>query len=318
MVLRPERRDTIAAKISRVRPIDNRKISVEFSQPILEESMMDTTHFIITASDSTTLSIEGVYTDGEGALVFETAPQESEKNYRLKPVDLISLWGIPFDTSGARFTGSPDIDETAPELLSTKPSNGSRSNFDNAYIELVFSERIKVLGFANSASIVADSLDTLGFIPQWIAPNRVHLNVATGIPRERRIEVTLNPAGILDIHGNSMTDSALSINFRIPPADTVGSVIIGTHKLGNIKGELNPRGSVGGQIYTAHADNRGIFNFTAVLPGTYDFRYFDDSDSNDVWTPGVIDPFVPAEWFYFHKDSIDVRARWETDIGIID
>jgi hypothetical protein len=318
IVLRPERRDTIPAEISRIRPLDNRKIAVELSQPVLEKIRIDTTRFIIIASDSAALSLEGAHIGSEGRLILETAIQESEKDYSLKPVDMFSLWGIAFDTSGVRFTGSPDADTTGPELLSTIPSRGSRQNYQNDYIEMVFSERIKSLGFANAVSVVADSVDTLNIIPRWITPNKVHLTTAAGIPREREIEVFMDPPGIFDVHGNPMTDSALSFRFRIPPADTVGTVIISTRKSGNIIGELNPRGSSRGEVYFVHADNKGIFNYNTVLPGTYDFRYFDDSDSNGVWTPGAINPFIPAEWFYYHKDSIDVRSRWETDVGQVD
>jgi hypothetical protein len=142
--------------------------------------------------------------------------------------------------------------------------------------------------------------------------------MAAGIPREREIEVIMDPPEIFDVKGNPMSDSALSFRFRIPPADTVGSVIISTRKSGNIIGELNPRGSSRGQAYSVTADDKGVFVYDTVLPGTYNFRYFIDSDSNGVWTPGVINPFIPAEWFFYHKDSIDVRARWETDVGQVD
>ncbi|UCC81047.1 MAG: Ig-like domain-containing protein [Candidatus Zixiibacteriota bacterium] len=316
-ILRPERRDTIAAAISRVRTIDNRKITVELSQPVLDDLKLDTASFYIVASDSTYLAIEGAYIGREGSLVLETAAQEAEKTYRLKPGRLFSLWGNSFDTSGARFIGSPETDTTGPELLSTTPSNGSRATYRNDHIELIFSERIRAFGFLNAVSVIADSVDTLGFVPRWTYPNNIHLNFGTGIPREKLIEVHLSPGDIYDVAGNSMKDSTLSFWFRITPADTVGSVTIKTGKSGNIIGELFSR-DAGKESYFVNVDEKGVFAFNSVLPGTYYFRYFIDSDSNGIWTGGVINPFMPAEWFFYNKDSIDVRARWTTDFGQMD
>ncbi len=316
-VLWPERRDTIPAAISRVRTIDNRKITVELSQPVLDDLKLDTTNFYIMASDSTYLAIEGAYIGREGSLVFETAAQEAEKTYRLKPAKLYSLWGNSFDTSGARFIGSPEADTTGPELLSTTPPNGSRTTYRNDHIELIFSERIRAFGFINAVSVIADSVDTLGFVPRWTYPNNIHLNFGTGIPREKLIEVRLNPADIYDVAGNSMRDSTLSIWFRITPADTVGSVTIKTGKSGKIIGELYSK-DTGKESSFVNVDEKGLFAFNSVLPGIYYFRYFIDADSNGIWTGGVINPFAPAEWFFYHKDSIDVRARWTTDLGQID
>jgi len=318
IVLNPIRRDTILAVVSKVTPIDNRKIIVELSQPVIEKTKLDLPHYQITATDSTILPIEGAFIGVEGRLVLETALQESGKSYKLKPLGLYSLWGIPFDTTGGRFTGSPEDDTTGPDLLYTVPANGSRSNLKADYVEMVFSERVKVRGFSDAVSMVADSTDTLSFIPHWEAPNKVRLNFVAGVPRERDIEVVLDPPNIYDVHGNQMTDSVLAFAIRFPPADTAGSVIIVTGRSGNMMGELGPWGSARGEVYNVNADNNGRFDFNAVLPGTYYFRYFDDSDSNGVWTPGAVNPFVPAEWFYYYKDSIDVRARWETDIGKID
>lgn len=316
-VLKPERRDTIPATISRIRTIDNRKISVELSQPVLDDLKLDTTRFYIVASDSTYLAIEGAYIGREGTLIFETAAQEAEKTYRLKPLNLFSLWGNDFDTSGARFIGSPGSDTAGPELLSTVPLNGSRTAYRNDNIEMVFSERIRAFGFLDAVSVIADSVDTLGFIPRWIHQNNIHLIFGTGIPREKFIEVRLNPGAIHDVAGNSMEDSALSFWFRIAPADTVGTVTLKTGKTGNIIGELYSK-VAGKESSFLNVDENGVFIFDSVLPGTYYFRYFIDADSNGIWTPGMVNPFKPAEWFYYHADSIDVRARWTTDLGQID
>jgi hypothetical protein len=317
LVLYPGRRDTIQAEISRARPIDDRKIVMELSQPVLESMKLDTSHYYIVSPESSFLNVEGLYLGAEGKLMLETAAQRAESIYYLKPRGLVSLWGNSFDSSGARFAGSQDTDSVGPELLSADPGRSSRAVYQNDHIDLTFSERIKTLGFSNAVAVIADSMDTLSFTPQWTAPNVIRLTFGGKIPREKKIEVVLNPAGIFDIAGNPMADSSLSFGFRITPADTVGSVVIKTGKSGNVVGELSPKAG-GNPSYREHSDDLGVFNFNSVFPGVYFFRYFEDSDSNGIWSPGIIVPFEPAEWFYFYRDSIDVRSRWTTELGRID
>ena len=137
------------------------------------------------------------------------------------------------------------------------------------------------------------------------------------MPREKNIDVVLDPPNIVDVAGNPMTDSVLSFSFRIAPADTVGNVIITTGSSGNLFGELIARES-SSLSYRGYADQSGSFKFDTVMPGVYNFHYFDDADSNGIWSQGDIVPFKPAERFYFYADSIDVRSRWTTDVGKID
>jgi hypothetical protein len=317
IILKPTRRDTVQATISRVRTIDNRKISVEFSQPILEEQKLDTSYYNITASDSSILGIEGSYIGEENRLVLETVQQEAEKSYRLRVKNLNSLWGNSFDSSGAGFTGSTQADTAGPDLLRSDPPEGSRANYENDRIELVFSERVRTMGFSGSVFVIADSLDTLSYVPRWARPNNVELTFGSGIPREKDITVLLTESGIHDVAGNSMGDSTLTVRFRIAPVDTVGTVLVKTDKSGNLVGELSSdRG--GTDLYSVKLGDTGAFEFDSVLPGTYYFRYFNDVDSNGVWTPGIIDPFNPAEPFYYRLDSLDVRSRWTTEVESFD
>ena len=315
IVLRPERRDTVRADISKVRPIDNRKIAVDFTQPVQENQKLDTAHFKIIDSDSIFLDVEGAYIGIDGKLILETSAQKSEKTYWLRTENLMSIWGTEFDTSGARFIGSSSADSVGPELLSSYPAKGRGAVYENDHIELTFSERIKALGFNDAVIVIADSTDTLEYLPKWIHPNIVHLEFGAGIPREKNIDVMIAEEKIHDIADNAMGDSVLSLDFIIAPKDTVGIVIINVHKTGNLAGELLPDGSNRDNM-NASADNKGIFTFDNVLPGNYYFRYYDDADSNGIWSSGRIDPFEPAEWFYYYRDSLDVRSRWTTTIEL--
>ena len=320
IIFRPERRDTVHAYFSRVKAEDNRRLTVEFSQPVLDDLMLNLKSYMIRLSDDTTcLEVLDGYIGEEKRLVLETEPQIPGLRYRLIPIDLFTIWDIPFDTAGSIFEGSPLNDSVGPKLISTLPRDGSRNTYQDSVVELIFSERIKVLDFPAAVTVVADSIDTLQFTPDWIFPNLVRLRIAGHIPRRREIEVTLDPAGVFDIANNPMPDSIVAFSFRLPPADTIGYVTASVDRPGAapVIGILRPQNR-GGNVYESSSDKSGNISFDAVLPGSYRFEYFEDSDGDGRWSPGVIEQFKPAERFSFLADSISVRSRWTTDIGRIE
>lgn len=317
LILRPERRDTTLAYLSRVKPVDNRKLEIEFSQTVDDNVALRKESYRIESLDyADTLDVLGVYKSDQGRLIIETGLQHRNRRYRIFPVDLVSLWGIGFDTAGVAFEGSAVSDSLGPGLIAVFPPGDSRDVYQDSVIELTFSERINPLNFSRAVTVVVDSLDTLQFAPGWIDPNKVRLRFSAGLPRQKTIEVTLIPDPIVDAVGNPMTDSAAVFSFIIPPPDTVGSVIAAVENAGQAPtiGVLTAMNR-SGRVYESRGDIAGAVTFEAVLPGSYRFQFFEDSDDNGRWSAGVLEPFRPAERFSFLADSVVVRSRWTTDIG---
>lgn len=316
LILRPDRRDTSLAYISRARPIDNRKLEVEFSQPVPDELKLEKSSYRIESMESQdTVDVLGNYIGKQDILVLETGLQESGTQYRLCANDLISIWGNQFDTTGARFEGSEMGDSLGPSLVSVFPQDGSRDVYQDSVIEMTFSERINPLGFSEAVIVVVDSVDTLPFAPFWIAPNKVRLRFGTGLPRERMIEVRVTGGDVFDAVGNPFADTAAAFSFILPPADTVGTVTASLDiAAAPIIGVLT---SVerSDWVYESASDKSGNLTFETVLPGAYRFEYFEDSDGDGRWSSGIIRPFRPAERFAFLVDSVTVRSRWTTNIG---
>jgi hypothetical protein len=315
--IRPIQRDTVLATISRVKSIDKSKIQIEFSQPLLPNMIIKPENLSIINEDSISLGINGLYNQNENIIIVETADQEDNLSYYVNSVGIESFWGNKFDTAGVKFESVADEDTLGPRLLSTKPTGSPNSYYDNSKIELIFSERMKVLGFPNNIAVIADSVDTINFAVKWAAPNKPTLIFNQGIPRERNIVVQLDCPNIYDTKGNHMPDSSLSIKFRFPSADTVGEVTAsaepGKAVIAELISLLKEK-----TVSSKSADSSGKIVFDNILPGTYNLIYFEDPDSNGVWSPGTINPFSPAENYYFVSDSIKVRSRWTTDVGYLD
>jgi hypothetical protein len=329
--------DTSIAYISSVSPINRNQIIVQFSQSPIESRKFDTGRYLIKIADTdSTLPISIAYS-GEGeSVILETHPQRKGVPYRVIPHGLITAWGLSFDTTGALFTGVDTPDTVGPRLLSTFPPNGSRSIYQDSSIVFTFSERLSPLQFSDAVVVVADSLDTLNLDVAWPAPNIARLRFAERLTRERNIDVAIMPSKIFDASNNLMTDSALSFSFRLPPSDTTGSVIAEIHlghaaKIVGLLSQLLP----GDNNYKSRFDPSGALHIGDILPGVYRFEFFEDVDSNDEWSPGLIMrdsisqtalPFRQNHWmpkigfaepFSFLPDTIKVRSRWETQIGAV-
>jgi hypothetical protein len=316
-IFTPARRDTASAIIARITPLSSQRLAIEFSQQPTKELEFKSESYRIESGDSL-LRVGTPYLGEGGALILETSPQVANQSYLLMPVGLRTIWGVPFDTAGTRFTGVAVPDTESPRLLSSLPPNGSSSVYEDSVFEMTFTKRMQVLTFQTAVTALADSSDTLRFIPNWIAPNQVRLRFPTGLPREKNIRIVLNPKKITDTSQNPLPESSLIISFRLPPKDTIGTVTasLESGQSGNIIGVLSQYVK-GGAAYQANFNQEGRLIMTSVMPGSYRFEFFDDTDSNGEWSPGMVVPFKPAEQFSYLPDTIVVRSRWSTEIGSV-
>ena len=42
--------------------------------------------------------------------------------------------------------------------------------------------------------------------------------------------------------------------------------------------------------------------------------FFQDSDNNMQYSHGRIDPYRPAEWFYYYPDTVKIRSNWDIEL----
>ena len=318
IVFKPSIMDTVAAYLSGAGPENNHRIAFELSEPPDESQKLDPQNYLIKYVDSDSILQTGMVYVGENAqMTLETDPQRDGAIYSLIPRNLRTARGTSFDTTGARFTGIDTPDTIGPKLLSTFPPNRSSGTFQDTVIEMTFSERLLSLPFQDAVRVIADSTDTLKFVVAWPMPNTARLRFPGKIPRERNIAVSLDPAKVYDILRNRMPDSVAAFSFRLPPADTVGSVTASMEPTGSglFVGVL--ASMTRGVTHKGRFDSAGRLNLTTVMPGSYRFEYYEDADSNGEWTAGLARPLRFAEPFSFLADTIQVRSRWETDIGVV-
>jgi hypothetical protein len=75
---------------------------------------------------------------------------------------------------------------------------------------------------------------------------------------------------------------------------------------------------IGQDTLTTEAGEDYHFKITDLFPATYRLSAYYDVNNNGRFDGGRIRPFNFAEPIALYADTVSVRARWETDIGIID
>ena len=110
-------------------------------------------------------------------------------------------------------------------------------------------------------------------------------------------------------------DTVRVARFRRLGPDDVGS-IVGRAEGDSVVVEAARDGAAfGPDAPRARAD--GSFEIPNLRPGTYRLRVFADRDGDGRWSGGQLFPYIPPEPLRFPPETIDVRARWDADVGTL-
>ena len=64
-------------------------------------------------------------------------------------------------------------------------------------------------------------------------------------------------------------------------------------------------------------NSKGVFNMKQIPEGNYSLSFFLDSDGNNAYSHGNIDPYQPSEWFYIYPDTVKIRTNWDLELDQI-
>jgi hypothetical protein len=229
------------------------------------------------------------------------------------------LWQNPIEPRyrAAEFEGSTIPDTVRPQVVYLNPPDSSRQVVLNQKIEFIFSEAIHESCFYQYVTIT----DTLGIAPkgswQQLKPPHFQFTPETKWSGQMRYLLTLPASGLIDRFGNAARDSAQTWFFTTIAEDTLSSI------RGNLlvpfafdsggfflKATQVPSEGKALEIFL---EKPGVYSFENILPGNYLISGFHDRDQNRRYSYGRIKPFIPAERFFYHPDTITVRARWPNE-----
>ncbi len=182
---------------------------------------------------------------------------------------------------------------------------------------LVFSK--PVFSISDTAlHITQNDTEQVSIRLDWVSP--IHLNIYpdSGWIQKTKYTLSLLSEGLEVIEGRSFKDSLTVKSFNTKRnrgyGDLLGTVVDSLHYplvavLNSLK---NPHDS-----FTEVVNSKFQFHYKHVPEGPYQIMLFEDRDKNGTYTFGKAYPFQPSEWFYFHEDTLEVRANWEIDLSPI-
>jgi len=257
------------------------------------------------------LSATGLLEQNEresSTLTFAFPPLDSGQ-YRLVVPYSEDIAPLVVDTFTIRFK----TDKTMPTLYTFLPKE--TPVFEGGKkIELVFSEPLDTAAM-DAQTILLSQSDSIPIpiVPRWIDPFHLEATPPSVVVGES-YRIDLNESEIVDLSGNRLGDSIITRRFSIFDPDSLGLVtgeIISPH--------LADTGTQTILTFTRISDKR-VFEsnederiFSIDLPaGRYLLRAIRDRNADGRLTAGSLSPFRYSEPVSSHRDTIAVRARFET------
>lgn len=290
-------RDTSAPALVAARTPDQQHVLMRFDEPVR-----------VLGVEISGLSVLEIYQDpvdssGVG-LITELQTQGVEYSAR---VDVVDRWGNR-DTTDVMVRGDGTRDRRAPEVLARAPSENAENVLPTAVIRMLFSDAMRVDGVSDFW-IASDST----VVPQghfeWVASNHLVFLPDSLWTSGETFRLIGNRERLLDIGGNVLSEP---ISFVFSVMDTAA--------LGRVSGTTSSSDVVVWVEGLTHDFFREqvlrdtTFSLTSLLPGTYRISGFLDRDHNGQWMSGQVHPFLPAEPLIARADTVEVRARWETEV----
>lgn len=291
-------RDTSAPALVAARTPDQQHVLMRFDEPVR-----------VLGVEISGLSVLEIYQDpadssGVGLI---TEPQTQGAEYKAR-VDVADRWGNR-DATDVMVRGDGTRDRRAPEVLVRIPAENAEHVLPTAVIRMLFSDAMRV-DAVSDFWVASDST----VVPQgrfeWVVPNHLVFIPDSLWTSGETVRLIGNRERLLDTGGNVLSEP---ISFVFSVMDTAA--------LGHISGTTSSPDMV---IWVAGLTHDFFgeqvlqdttFSLANLLPGTYRISGYLDRDRNGQWMSGQVHPFVPAEPLIVQADTVEVRARWETEAG---
>jgi hypothetical protein len=321
---RMAREDTSAPFLSSVKALDRRHFLVRFSEALDTSGISPAAFAVVdTLSGQALPVVDASFTDTsrlDAQLV--TAPQDSGKAYRVTLSGMRDLAGNSASAASASAVvlGSALEDTTRPLTLFPFPQDTMRNIAQDIILGFSWKEAVRKPSFEGGVRLADSAGSPLRAAVRWDGAMNAVLVPAAPFVQNGLYALRIQVDSVVDMSGNRSRDSVRTFRFRIGD-DRQTSSIAGRVVAGGAAGDgrlhlLAENIAGGGQRYEAVLDSAGPFLFPKVEEGRYAFELYRDADANNAYSFGKPFPYLPAEAFAVHPDTVKVRARWPVE-GIV-
>jgi len=319
LILTTTEGDTLAPRISGAMSPDSNAIVIDFNEKMdsLSVGMIDKYRLIKSSDTLVTGKIDYILPLDKDfkQLYMRCSGLEAGERYKILAHDLLSGYGIKADTM-SRLVEIAETDTTGPQIVTIMPPPSRTPRPSGFDIDFRFTEPMQAQSFDDNISLTDTSDSEIEYSLSW--PDSNYVILKPDFTDGETYKLTLTKPGILDINGNPLGDTLEVFYFATAPADTFGQImgqVVNAPDSNDMYVVAKPK--KGDEIKTL-AKPDGSFYFARLFPETYNLWAFCDENHNGQYDGGWFRPFRFAEPIAVYADTVDVRARWETDIGKLD
>jgi uncharacterized protein (DUF2141 family) len=319
--LRLARLDTVSPSLKSVEVLPGDQVVLSFDEPLDSASAVRPENYSLRSGGEQSIGVEIRAVSAEcrsrDRVTLSAVSLEEGRRYLVSPSGLRDLAGNQIGPPGdqAEFLSNGLPDTTGPELVSLWPPDSALAIPRNARISLCFGEAVEPISVETSF-VVRDALhEPLPGRFQWEHGAGMQFSFDQDLGGGQIYSIFLDAVGVMDLSGNGMEGASMVTWFQTVEAEILGSlsgqvvawgvpdtatVFVRAHGLEETAGE---------GLVTAQGEE---YRFAELPPGRYLISAFVDLDGNGRFGFGRPVPFLPAEPFAVHEDTVRIRSRWET------
>ncbi len=302
--------DTLAPFISNITMTDNYHLSIEYSE-FLDSSKIDASNFyvfdtLVNESVNAKYFYSGNRQKHEYLIVLADTLAGGESSY-LVAKNITDKYSNINDKEEFEFIANTKTDTLAPEIKSIKtPFDKKQIDFEEPTFNVILTDGVDELDFKKAIEIEDFDIDV-----KKINDALFNINILNNLEAKQTIDFKINYNLLSDAAGNSM-DSVETFSLETLSGREFSGLS------GHVNGKENSQkiivkiNNVDNNLlsYSVNVDNNQNYKFDRVLPGKYILWIFEDSDSNNQYSYGKVEPYIQSERFHYSLDTLNLRARW--------
>ena len=162
--------------------------------------------------------------------------------------------------------------------------------------------------------LMQDSI-SVPLIFNWISPLTLEITPDTNWSPKTNYQLHIHADKLNPLYGKTLIDSVTTVSFKTSKFIRFGRL------LGQIESSFP--GKVVVQVeylekelknFHAIVNSDGSFEMNRLQEGNYSLLFFQDSDGDNSYSYGNLDPYRPAEWFFAYPDTVEIRGNWDMEL----
>ncbi len=308
MILSKE--DTLNPSISSITMTDKNHILVEFSEYIDSTNIKANNFYIMDSTKKIVLPVKYLFKNTRPKTYFICF------NDSLNTLNEYYLIGEGFKDLSGNISLKQELpinvsslpDTTKPKLISiiTKYENKT-IDLEDPYFIVNFNDGINLDEITLNSKAYLNVKDELKLDFKKIDDATLKVEIKSKLKPSSKINYSYKVNNVLDAAGNKL-DTLYKVDLN-----TVDDLIF-SGVSGKVKSSKNSKKIIKlentNNKYEQELKEKNEFNFTNVMPGKYILWIYEDKDSNNVYSPGKVIPYIKSEKFYVYPDTLNLRARW--------